>query len=62
MTNAVAADANDNENEPVEIYGDSSHRTAELVETIEETGAEANVQVQPPSGANNKLGRWAPVT
>jgi hypothetical protein len=35
--------------EPVEIYGDSSYGTAELVERIEEKGAEANVKVQPPS-------------
>jgi hypothetical protein len=37
--------------EPVEIYGDSSYGTANLVEHIEEAGAEANVKVQPPSAA-----------
>lgn len=35
--------------EPAEVYGDSSYGTAELVERIEEAGAEANVKVQPPS-------------
>jgi hypothetical protein len=34
--------------EPVEIYGDSSYGTAELVEHIEAAGAEANTKVQPP--------------
>lgn len=37
--------------EPVAIYGDSSYGTADLVEHIEEAGAEANVKVQPPSAA-----------
>ena len=35
--------------ESVEIYGDSSYGTADLVEHIEAAGAEANVKVQPPS-------------
>jgi transposase len=37
--------------EPVAIYGDSSYGTADLVEHIEEAGAEANMKVQPPSAA-----------
>jgi Transposase DDE domain/Transposase domain (DUF772) len=37
--------------ERVEIYGDSSYGTADLVEHIEAAGAEANVKVQPPSAA-----------
>jgi transposase len=37
--------------EPVEVYGDSSYGTADLVEHIEGAGAEANVKVQPPSAA-----------
>jgi len=35
--------------ESVEIYGDSSYGTADLVEHIESAGAEAHVKVQPPS-------------
>lgn len=42
-----------NDTEPnkdrVEIYGDSSYGTADLVEHIEGAGAKANVKVQPPS-------------
>lgn len=40
--------------EPVEmmqVYGDASYGTAEIVEHIEEAGGEANVKVQPPSSA-----------
>jgi len=37
--------------EKVEVYGDSSYGTAELVEHIEGAGAEANVKVQGPSAA-----------
>lgn len=48
-------DADANVREPVEIYGDSSYGTAELVEHIEEAGAEANVKVQPPSGSKGKF-------
>jgi Transposase DDE domain len=33
----------------VEVYGDASYGTAEIVERIEEAGAEANVKVQAPS-------------
>jgi hypothetical protein len=35
--------------DPVEIFGDSSYGTADLVEHIEAAGAEPNVKVQPPS-------------
>jgi len=35
--------------ERVEIYGDSSYGTADLVEHIKSAGADANVKVQPPS-------------
>jgi hypothetical protein len=35
--------------EPVEVYGDASYGTAELVEKIEAAGAVANVKVQGPS-------------
>jgi len=35
--------------EPVEIYGDASYGTADLVEKLEAAGAEANVKVQAPS-------------
>jgi hypothetical protein len=45
--------------EPVEIYGDSSYGTADLVEHIEEAGAEANVKVQPPSAAKGHFAQDA---
>ena len=33
----------------VEVYGDASYGTADLVEKVEATGIEANMKVQPPS-------------
>jgi hypothetical protein len=39
----------------VGIYGDSSYGTADMVELIEEAGADANVKVQPPSPAKKGL-------
>jgi hypothetical protein len=44
---------------PVEIYGDSSYGTADLVEHIEGAGAEANVKVQPPSAAKGHFSQDA---
>jgi hypothetical protein len=44
---ATAKDAPSDD--PVEIFGDSSYGTADLVEHIEAAGAEPNVKVQPPS-------------
>jgi hypothetical protein len=41
--------------ERVEIYGDASYGTAEIVERIEEAGAEANVKVQAASPARRGL-------
>jgi hypothetical protein len=41
----------------VEVYGDSSYGTAELVEHIEDAGGEANVKVQPPSAAEGMFGK-----
>ena len=41
----------------VEVYGDSSYGTAELVEHIEEAGGEANVKVQVPSAAEGMFGK-----
>jgi len=35
--------------EPVEVYGDASYGTADLVEKLEAAGLEANMKVQPPS-------------
>ena len=49
----VDADADDT----IEIYGDSSYGTAELVEHIEGCGAEANVKVQPPSAPRGKFSK-----
>lgn len=34
------------EDEPVEVYGDASYGTADIVETLESAGIEANVKVQ----------------
>jgi hypothetical protein len=45
--------------EPVEVYGDSSYGTADLVEHIEAAGAEANVKVQPPSAAKGHFSQDA---
>lgn len=45
--------------ESVEIYGDSSYGTADLVEHIEGAGAEANVKVQPPSAAKGHFAQDA---
>lgn len=44
---------------PVEIYGDSSYGTADLVEHIEEAGAVANVKMQPPSAAKGHFAQDA---
>jgi len=43
----------------VEIYGDSSYGTAELVEKLEAAGAEANVKVQAPSAPAGCFGKDA---
>jgi hypothetical protein len=50
LIEAELADAKKaDEDEPVEIYGDASYGTADLVEKIEAAGAEANVKVQAAS-------------
>jgi Transposase DDE domain/Transposase domain (DUF772) len=41
---------------PVQIYGDASYGTADVVEHIEQAGAEANVKVQPVS---NRVGLFS---
>ena len=43
----------------VEIYGDASYGTADLVEKIEAVGAEANVKVQAPSAPAGHFGKDA---
>jgi len=35
--------------DPVEVFGDASYGTADVVETLEQAGIEPNVKVQPPS-------------
>ncbi len=45
LTEALVHD----EEEPMEVYGDASYGTAEIVETLENSGIEANVKVQEPS-------------
>lgn len=44
---------------PVEIYGDASYGTADIVEKIEAAGAEANVKVQGPSAPSGHFGKDA---
>jgi len=45
--------------EPVQVYGDSSYGTAEVVEHIEGAHAEANVKVQGPSAPTGMFGKDA---
>jgi hypothetical protein len=45
---AAPSDAK-NEETKLEVYGDSSYGTADLVEKLERAGVEPNVKVQPPS-------------
>ena len=45
--------------EHVEVFGDSSYGTADLVEHIEAAGAVANVKVQPPSAAKGHFAQDA---
>ena len=60
MLEEVLAPANpSSSDEPVEIYGDSSYGTADLVEHIEAAGAEANVKVQPPSATKGHFAQDA---
>lgn len=46
---ALAEAAVHDEEEPIEVYGDAAYGTAELVETLEDAGIEANVKVQEPT-------------
>ena len=41
--------------EPVEVYGDASYGTADLVEKLEAADVEANTKVQPPTARNGKF-------
>jgi hypothetical protein len=43
----------------VEVFGDASYGTAELVEKLEAAGAEANVKVQAPSAPSDCFGKDA---
>ncbi len=52
----VLSESTPGADKPVEIYGDASYGTAEVVEHIEQTGAEANVKVQL---ASNRTGFFA---
>jgi hypothetical protein len=45
--------------EPMEVYGDASYGTAELVEKLEAAGAVANVKVQAPSAPSGHYGKDA---
>lgn len=45
--------------EPVQVYGDSSYGTADLVEKLEAAGIEANTKVQPPSARKGKFSQDA---
>jgi hypothetical protein len=44
---------------PMEVFGDSSYGTAELIEKIEAAGAVANVKVQAPSAPTGHFGKDA---
>jgi hypothetical protein len=55
----VLDDAQADASEKVEVYGDSSYGTADLVEHIEGAGAEANVKVQGPSAPSGLFGKDA---
>lgn len=52
-------DAPASEVSPVEVFGDASYGTAELVEKIEAAGAVANVKVQAPSAPAGHFGKDA---
>lgn len=54
-----APDAPASETSPVEVFGDASYGTAELVEKIEAAGAVANVKVQAPSAPAGHFGKDA---
>jgi hypothetical protein len=41
--------------DPIEVFGDASYGTAEVVEKLEGAGIEANTKVQPPSGRDGKF-------
>jgi hypothetical protein len=49
--------AQDKPTQPVEVYGDASYGTADIVEKIEAAGAEANVKVQAPSARKGCFGK-----
>jgi hypothetical protein len=46
---AAQANAKADGQAPVEVYGDASYGTADIVDKLEEAGIEANVKVQEPS-------------
>jgi hypothetical protein len=52
----VLSESTASADEPVEVYGDASYGTAEVIEHIEQAGAEANVKVQL---ASNRKGFFA---
>jgi len=51
LSNATEAAPSPDE-KPVEVYGDSAYGTGEVLEHLQEAGAEAFVKVQPPGAAN----------
>ena len=40
---------------PVEVFGDASYGTADVVNTLEQAGIEPNVKVQPPFARESPL-------
>jgi hypothetical protein len=52
-----AAQPHDKQAERVEVYGDASYGTADLVEKIEAAGAEASVKVQAPSARKGRFSK-----
>jgi hypothetical protein len=45
--------------QPIEVYGDASYGTAEIIEHIENAGGEADVKVQSPSSAKGMFSKDA---
>lgn len=54
-TDAQSTSSEPTPTEPIEVYGDASYGTADLVEKLEAADVEANTKVQPPSGREGKF-------
>lgn len=55
-SDATAAKASDSAQAvPIEVYGDSSYGTADLIERLEQAGLQAETKVQPPHAGRGKF-------